>query len=315
MESRGSTGSYRPWYEHWPDLLDWERERFGAWELPWVVDEEAKAHGFLVVHSEVEFRGNTVPIRVEYPSETPELPPTVFSDPPILDRHQQPFRGNFCLLARPEDDWNARDWGAADLIGHQLKALLRDSEAGVDVVRENEAPIPEPPSATFAYEEDSVVLIPGNLACPEGDEGRFPFSSSTRAASSSRNSTGSTETGGWSAAFRRRASDVGAGGASTQHRREGRPAARCSPGSGRPIQISSASRLPLPRSVGAGKARAGEAVTRRRKWSVWSSQRRPSRTGLNDTAGSSYWPRSQGRPCSSTHRSFPKKSVLGGHPS
>lgn len=173
MESRGSTGSYRPWYERWPKLLAWERERFEAWKLPWIVDEDAKAHGFLVVHSEVEYRGNTVPIRVEYPSETPELPPTVFSDPPILDRHQQPFRGNFCLLARPEDDWNARDWGAADLIGHQLQALLRDSEAGEEVVRKNEAPIPEPPSATFQHEEDSVVLIPGNLARPEGEEGGF----------------------------------------------------------------------------------------------------------------------------------------------
>jgi hypothetical protein len=173
MESRESTDSYRPWYERWPELLDWERERFEAWKLPWVVDEEARAHGFLVIESEVEYRGDTVPIRVEYPSETPELPPTVFSDPAILGRHQQPFRGNFCLLASPEDDWNARDWGAADLIGHQLQALLRDSEAGEEVVREREAPIPEPASATFHYREQSVVLIPGNLAHPEGEEGTF----------------------------------------------------------------------------------------------------------------------------------------------
>ena len=173
MASRGSTASYEPWYERWPDLLEWERDRFRAWKLPWQIDEEAQKRGFLVVHSEVEFCGSPVPIRVEYASETPELPPNVFSDPPVLDRHQQPFLGNFCLLARPEDDWKARDWGAADLIGNQLNALLRDTEAGDETVRENEAPMPEPRSATYGYADGSVVLIPGNIANPKGESGKF----------------------------------------------------------------------------------------------------------------------------------------------
>jgi len=173
MASPASTGSYRPWFERWPELVEWERARFEHHGLPWAVDERSMALGYLVVRSEVEYRGQPLPIRVVYPSETPELPPVVYAREAILGRHQQPFVGNFCLLARPEDDWNSREWGAADLIERQLKALLRDSEAGDDVVRANEAPMPEPRSEMYWYEPGSAVLAPGSLATPEGEGGSF----------------------------------------------------------------------------------------------------------------------------------------------
>lgn len=173
MASPASTGSYRPWFERWPELVEWERRRFEHHGLPWAIDERAKAHGYLVVDSEVEYEGRPVPIRVVYPSETPELPPLIYAEETILERHQQPFAGNFCLLERPEDDWNARDWGAADLIDGQLKALLRDSEAGEAVVRAAEAPVPEPRTAMYQYAPGSVILVPGDLAAPEGEGGSF----------------------------------------------------------------------------------------------------------------------------------------------
>ena len=162
-----------PWYERWPDLEQWELARFAARELPAEVDGERRAAGQLVVKTSVAFRGNQVALRVKYPSEYPELPPQVDGPPGLLARHQHLFSGNFCLLERVIDDWKAREWGAADLIAEQLTGLLRDTEAGPEVVANAEAPMPEPVSTYFRYVNDVAVLIPAELSAPSGDSGKL----------------------------------------------------------------------------------------------------------------------------------------------
>lgn len=173
MASRDDTDSYKPWFERWPELEEWERERFKAHDLGWAPDETPRANGYLVVHSEVDYQGEPLAIAVVYPTEYPELPPWVYAEEVVLDRHQLPFRGNFCLLERPIDSWQGREWGAADLVAEQLLPLLRDSEAGPSVVREREAPIPEPATAFFGYADNAVVLVPANLTSAQGNSGSF----------------------------------------------------------------------------------------------------------------------------------------------
>ncbi|HMJ33975.1 MAG TPA: ThiF family adenylyltransferase [Baekduia sp.] len=161
----------RPWFERFPDLLAWELARFVARELSAAVDEDARAAGRLVIHSAVTYRGEEVPLQVAYPSEYPELPPVVYGPAGLLSRHQHPFGGNFCLLERPLDDWKAQEWGGADLVTQQLRRLLADAEQGEDVVRGNEAPMPEPATAHFQYARDASVLVPADLVDPDGDGG------------------------------------------------------------------------------------------------------------------------------------------------
>ena len=110
-------------------------------------------------------------VEVRYPAETPELPPVVFGPAELLDRHQNPFEGNFCLLERPLDDWKAHDWGAADLVVERLGALLNDTEAGPDAVRAAEAPMPEPFSEYYSTALGPVVIVPGDLLSPQGNQG------------------------------------------------------------------------------------------------------------------------------------------------
>jgi molybdopterin/thiamine biosynthesis adenylyltransferase len=160
-----------PWYERWPELLDWELERFSARRLPAEIDVTARAEGRLVIRSCVSYQGAAVPIDAHYPAETPELPPVIVGPPGLLNRHEHAFGGNFCLLERPIDDWPGGSWGAADLIGEQLERLLRDSEAGPAAVRAAEAPMPEPYTAYYNYPYRSVVLMPEHLVSPERDEG------------------------------------------------------------------------------------------------------------------------------------------------
>lgn len=163
----------RPWFERFPDLEEWELGRFAARGLATELDVGARERGQLVVHTRVSFRADDVGVVVAYPSEYPELPPIISGEPGLLDRHQHPLGGNFCLLERPLDDWNAQQWGAADLIAEQLLRLLADSERGEDVVRGNEAPMPEPVSAFYPYARDAAVIVPGDLAEPPGTGGRM----------------------------------------------------------------------------------------------------------------------------------------------
>jgi len=162
-----------PWFERWPDLKADEEARFEAHQLPWRENPELLEQGYLAVDTEVPFRGEPLEIEVLYPSEYPELPPQIRSKHSVLSRHQQPFEGGFCLLDHPIESWQPYSWGAADLIYHQLLTLLANSEAGEDVVREHEAPMPEPVSAYFRYEPNTVVIVPGELASPSGDSGGF----------------------------------------------------------------------------------------------------------------------------------------------
>lgn len=160
-----------PWFERYPDLLEWELGRFAARGLVAEIDEVARGSERLVIRSRVTFHGEEIEIEVHYPDETPELPPVVFGPVGLLDRHEHAFNGNFCLLERPLDDWPAGEWGAADLIAERLSALLRDSERGPAVVRASEAAMPEPHTAYYSYPFGAVVLMPATLTSPERDGG------------------------------------------------------------------------------------------------------------------------------------------------
>ena len=158
------------WFERWPELLEWELERFGQWGISVRIDEERRLRGQLALHCETSLEGEPVATEVRYPSEYPELPPLIFGPPGLLDRHQHRFGGNFCLLPRPLDDWPARSWGAADLLGERLTALFRDTEAGPAAVRVAEAPMPEPVSTYYMTATDAAVLVAEEVR-PEGERG------------------------------------------------------------------------------------------------------------------------------------------------
>jgi molybdopterin/thiamine biosynthesis adenylyltransferase/ubiquitin-protein ligase len=163
----------RAWFEEWPDLERWELERFDARGLPAEVDELEHARGIMVVRSEIAYRGEMVPIEIRYPSEYPELPPLVYGPLGLLDRHQHVFDGNFCLLESPMDSWNSADWGAADLIAEQLRALLDDSAAGPETVAAREAPMAEPVTIYYEHPLGPVMLMDDRLAAPDGASGEL----------------------------------------------------------------------------------------------------------------------------------------------
>jgi hypothetical protein len=165
-------GTVTPWFEHWPELLEWELERFSAWGIPIEIDAPERGRGRLLLRCETSLAGHPVATEVRYPSEYPELPPVLFGPPGLLERHQHRFGGNFCLLPRPLDDWPARSWGAADLLGERLSALFADTEAGSKAVQAAEAPMPEPVSSYYATPNDAAVLMAEEVR-PQGERGEL----------------------------------------------------------------------------------------------------------------------------------------------
>ncbi len=113
----------RPWFENQPERRDWELAEFAARGLP---AEDYVINGTFGIKTKLPFRGEEIEIKVEYPFDYPDVPPTVFG-PPVLERHQTRRAGNFCLLEDPQRDW----WPAmsgAELIDEDLRWLLQDSD-------------------------------------------------------------------------------------------------------------------------------------------------------------------------------------------
>ncbi len=160
-----------PWFERWPELLDWELDRFRARQLAAKIDDKPPSKGMLLIHSQASYRGEQIDLRVAYPAEYPELPPVIYGPAGLLDRHQHHFQGNFCLLENEFDSWPAGSWGAADLIAERLDALLADTTTGPEKVRAAEVPVPEPVTAYYTYARGAAVLLPGDIASPDGQSG------------------------------------------------------------------------------------------------------------------------------------------------
>jgi len=144
------------WYEREPDRLAWELDEFERHGLAANVSHDDE--GRLVVTTEVHFRGEPVEVRATYPHGYPHFALTVVGEARLLDRHQDPVGLNYCLLEEPADDWHPSR-SAGQLIGKNLRSLLKDTEAGKAAIREGEADMAEPVGAQFLYDDKVVVLV------------------------------------------------------------------------------------------------------------------------------------------------------------
>jgi molybdopterin/thiamine biosynthesis adenylyltransferase len=144
------------WYERDPKRLEWELDEFARHSLPAAVSYDKQKR--LVIETEVRFRDAPVAIKVVYPHGYPDFAPTVSGAALILDRHQDPVGLTYCLLEDPSRDWHPGR-SAGQLIGKNLRHLLKDTAAGQEAIRAGEAVMPEPESAFFLHDERAVVFV------------------------------------------------------------------------------------------------------------------------------------------------------------
>ena len=151
-----------PWFEAQPARLDWELAQFAARGLPAAQRRglrDGRLRDSLVIETDLQFQGQSVPIEVAYPCDYPDVPPTVYGPPGLLNRHQQPRSGNFCWAEDPDREWSPHG-DAAQLVAEDLRWLFADSEQGPTVVRAGEADMAEPITGLITRDRARVVVVP-----------------------------------------------------------------------------------------------------------------------------------------------------------
>lgn len=151
------------WYERFPDRFRVERDAFE--QLGFTLDEDEFTRKKRVV-----FRGeldrdakDAVRLEVRYPDFFPYLRPEVFAPELTLERHQNPYRKNLCLLDRSTSHWFPSTTGAA-FVAERVPLLLDLIESGDEErMREAETPQGEPASTYFGGAVPAVVFIPEEM--------------------------------------------------------------------------------------------------------------------------------------------------------
>jgi ubiquitin-protein ligase len=145
-----------PWYEAHPERVEWELERLRD-DTQVTVDSERRQDGVYSVWTTLTFRGDDLPVQIDFPRDFPDAAPGIRCERLILDRHQERVGMNFCLLEDPNIDWNPRR-SAAELVV-LLKKLLANTEQGAEAVALGEGDMPEPASAYYPYTSGIAVLV------------------------------------------------------------------------------------------------------------------------------------------------------------
>ncbi len=162
-----------PWWEKFPGRLEAELAGLAADGIVAVRDEAAYNRGVLRLTLTLpEGRWRSTSLVAVFPESYPFFPPAVLDLHNRLGRHQNPFRGNLCLLGRSTSHWRLSTT-LAELLASQLPILVR-SLGNIDLAEATslEDPQGEPITAFLDYERDSVVIVDSDWELPTGvDEG------------------------------------------------------------------------------------------------------------------------------------------------
>jgi ThiF family len=153
----------RRWYESYPERLTFELEEFERCGLGFTLDEEHLARtGLVLLAGTVDIDGEQVNLQLLYPDSFPFMRPEVFAPDLSLERHQNPYERNLCLLERSTRAWSVDETGAW-LVSVRVPQLLRLLAQGGEALRAAEVPQGEPASVYFAGEPGAVVFLPGAM--------------------------------------------------------------------------------------------------------------------------------------------------------
>jgi hypothetical protein len=153
----------RHWHEAYPERLEFELAEFDRRGLSFVLDEEHLARtGLVLLRGSIAHEGAEIGLDVIYPDSFPYMRPEVFAPGLRLERHQNPYEGNLCLLERSTRAWSVTDT-AAGLVAERVPLLLDLLAEGGEELRAGEAPQGEPASVYFPGESGAVVFVPEDM--------------------------------------------------------------------------------------------------------------------------------------------------------
>ena len=166
----------RPWWEQVPERLEYELEALRSARVEFSRRDEEFVKGVLVLDLRVPLDGEVFALRAEFPDFFPYVRPEVYAEDLSLDRHQNPFGRNLCLLGRRSDEWEP-EMTLAQLVTEQLRQVLAANQisepSSLSAIEEHQG---EPITAFYSYAQNGAALIEGSAALSElPDGGRAVF--------------------------------------------------------------------------------------------------------------------------------------------
>jgi len=155
------------WVQRFPERLEHELDAFRERGLTVELDERSlELQGRVILRGSIAWRGEDVALEVVYPDSYPYLRPQVYAPGLVLDRHQNPYGGNLCLLDQSPGAWMPEET-AAWLVSERVPHLLELVDAGGETLRAEEAPQGEPVSAYFPWLQGAVIFVPAGALAVE----------------------------------------------------------------------------------------------------------------------------------------------------
>src|ERR1700722_8151652 len=160
----------KPWWEIWPERLDFELQRLQAAGVRIVKDHRDVKAGVVELELEHVIHGHKTKLIARYPAFFPYTRFELFAPELTLTHHQNPFLKNLCLLGRATTNWEVTDT-LAEFISQRLPRVLEAAaESDKVTLRGVEEQQAEPISAYYPYAPDSLVLVDSSWQVPNGIE-------------------------------------------------------------------------------------------------------------------------------------------------
>lgn len=140
------------WFRANEERLAWELDCFKQAGYRYVVDEIAQMEGVLKLDVEVSIAGRNDTLTLEYPTGFPSFRPVVYKHDVILDRHQNPWGKNLCVVPNGDEGWEGGECGA-HMVTQAIK-LLEATVSGTNALQKVEVDAPEPASAHFRERQE-----------------------------------------------------------------------------------------------------------------------------------------------------------------
>jgi len=164
---------FTAWYERFPERLSQEQEAYREAGFDFHLRTDLlKQQGVVVFEGSAEVHGNRVLLRVLYPPGFPYFRPEIICPEATLDRHQNPYERNLCVIPHEQTAWRASYSGAFMI--QQAAELLATSQEGPAAVAAQEVEAPEPVSSWYPYGPGtSFILLEEPPDAAPGDSGSF----------------------------------------------------------------------------------------------------------------------------------------------
>lgn len=159
------------WFIDKPEMLQDELDRLAAIGAEYIVDENAKSIGRIVLTVKYKICDDKLDFVCTYPAEYPYFPPIITCDNFPPGRHLEPSGKSLCTFADKDNTWNISHDTLAGLLKNQITDIYQiHKDPAVISVHEDKLEGYQP-SGQLLAEPNSVILVTSDFK-PDESIGR-----------------------------------------------------------------------------------------------------------------------------------------------